>query len=145
MQIPLVKDRVFLLFQVGLATWGLRFLCVDSGQRTFWFYGGKTTLENNIGKTLHVIGIATIIVGIIGSLILSINLDTDFPITLIVGGIASFISGMVFVGFGEIISLLQKNVDKQDAILNYIKNKSIDEKVAPKTVLQDIEDNLPSM
>ena len=102
-------------------------------------------MENNIGKTLHVIGIATIIVGIIGSLILSINLDTDFPITLIVGGIASFISGMVFVGFGEIVSLLQKNVDKQDAILNYIKNKRNDEEVAPKTVLQDIEDNLPSM
>jgi len=52
---------------------------------------------------------------------------------------------MVFVGFGEIISLLQKNVDKQDAILSYIKSKGTDEKVAPKTVLQDIEDNLPSM
>lgn len=102
-------------------------------------------MENKIGKTLHVIGIATIIVGIIGSLILSINLDSDFPITLLVGGIASFISGMFFVGFGEIISLLQKNVDKQDSILNYIKNKSTDEKIAPKTVLQDIEDNLPSM
>jgi len=52
---------------------------------------------------------------------------------------------MVFVGFGEIISLLQKTVDKQDAILNYMKNKSNDEKTPPKTVLQDIEDNLPSM
>ena len=103
------------------------------------------TMENKIGKTLHVIGVATIIVGIIGSLILSINLDSDFPITLLVGGIASFISGMVFVGFGEIISLLQKNIDKQDAILSYIKSKNTDEKVAPKTVLQDIEDNLPNM
>ena len=102
-------------------------------------------MENKIGKTLHVIGIATIIVGIIGSLILSINLDSDFPITLLVGGIASFISGMVFVGFGEIISLLQKNADKQDSILNYIINRSTDEKVASKTLLQDIEDNLPSM
>ena len=83
-------------------------------------------MENKIGKTLHVIGVATIIVGIIGSLILSINLDSDFPITLLVGGIASFISGMVFVGFGEIISLLQKNVDKQDAILSYIKSKNTD-------------------
>ena len=103
------------------------------------------TMENKIGKTLNVIGVATIIVGIIGSLILSINLDSDFPITLLVGGIASFISGMVFVGFGEIISLLQKTVDKQDAILNCMKNKSNDEKTPPKTVLQDIEDNLPSM
>lgn len=110
-----------------------------------FFIGDKKVMENKIGKTLHVIGIATIIVGIIGSLILSINLDSDFPITLLVGGIASFISGMFFVGFGEIISLLQKNVDKQDSILNYIKNKSTDEKIAPKTVLQDIEDNLPSM
>ena len=94
---------------------------------------------------MNLVLLLAFIVGIIGSLILSINLDSDFPITLLVGGIASFISGMVFVGFGEIISLLQKNVDKQDAILSYIKSKNTDEKVAPKTVLQDIEDNLPNM
>jgi len=28
MQIPLVKGKIFLFIQVGLATWSLRFLCV---------------------------------------------------------------------------------------------------------------------
>ena len=102
--------------------------------------------ENQTGKTLHGIGVATIIVGIIGSLILSINIDTDFPITLIIGGLASFISGMCFIGFAEIISLLQANVNKQDEIIATIKKQSVDTNDnSPKTVLQDIEDNLPQM
>ena len=103
-------------------------------------------MENKIGKTLHVIGIATIIVGIIGSLILSTNLDSNFPLILIIGGIASFISGMVFIGFGEIIALLQKNIDKQELIVKVLKNQStIESNNSHKTVLQDIESNLPQL
>ena len=81
-------------------------------------------VENNTGKTLHGIGIATIIVGSISSLILSINIDIDFPVILIVGGLASFITGMCFIGFAEIISLLQANINKQDEIIKHIKNSS---------------------
>lgn len=103
-------------------------------------------MENKIGKTLHVIGITTIIVGIIGSLILSTNLDSDFPLILIIGSIVSFISGMVFIGFGEIIALLQKNIDKQELIVKALKNQSTsDSKNSHKTVLQDIESNLPQL
>jgi len=37
MQIPLVKDRVFLLFQVGLATWSLRFCALAPVSALFYF------------------------------------------------------------------------------------------------------------
>ena len=100
--------------------------------------------ENNIGKTLNIIGILTIAIGILGSLILSVNLDADSPIIFIAGSVASFISGMSFIGFGEIISLLQKNVDKQDKIIDLLEQKTNDSS-APKSVLQDIESNLPEM
>lgn len=100
--------------------------------------------ENNIGKTLNIIGTLTIGIGILGSLILSVNLDADSPIIFIGGSVASFISGMTFIGFGEIISLLQRNVDKQDKIIDLLEQKTNDSS-APKSVLQDIESNLPEM
>ena len=108
------------------------------------FEGVLKMQENNIGKTLNIIGILTIAIGILGSLILSINLDADSPIIFIGGSVASFISGMSFIGFGEIISLLQKNVDKQDKIIDLLEQKTNDSS-APKSVLQDIESNLPEM
>lgn len=100
-------------------------------------------MENKISKTLNIIGIMTIAIGIFGSLILSIKLDSDVPIIFIVGGIASFVAGMFFIGLSEIISLIQKNVDKQNEILEYVKNKKTEN--APKSVIQDIEDNLPKL
>lgn len=100
--------------------------------------------ENNIGKTLRIIGMLTIGLGILGSLILSANIDEELPIIFIIGAVSSFISGMSFIGFGEIISLLQKNVDKQDKIIDILEQKTSDSS-APKSVLQDIESNLPEM
>ena len=58
---------------------------------------------------------------------------------------AGFISGMLLVGFAEVIYLLQKNVDKQDAILSFLKAQPAKGKVTPESVLQDIESNLPKM
>ena len=100
--------------------------------------------ENGIGKTLNIIGILTIGIGVLGSMILSASLDVDSPIIFIGGSVASFISGMTFIGFGEIISLLQRNVDKQDKIIDLLEQKTNDSS-APKSVLQDIESNLPEM
>ncbi len=103
--------------------------------------------ENKIAKTLHIIGIATIIIGVLGSFILSVNLDSDMPIILIVGAISSFITGMCFIGFSEIITLLQKNVDQQQEMMQIIKNTSYEKRdnSTVKTVLQDIESNLPQI
>ena len=104
-------------------------------------------MENKIGKTLHIIGIITIFVGIIGSLILSINLDSDFPVILFIGSIISFISGMVFIGFGEIISLLQENNNKKQEIIDIIKHQSNNNinNNSHNNMLNDIESNLPEI
>ena len=103
--------------------------------------------ENKIAKTLYIIGIVTIVLGVIGSFILSVNFDYDIPIILIAGGLSSFITGMCFIGFSEIITLLQKSVNQQNEIVNAIKNNSLkkQENSAPKTMLQDIESNLPQI
>ena len=79
-------------------------------------------IENKISKTLRIIGKLTIILGIISSIILSIMIDYDFPITLIVGAIVSFVSGMFIVGFSEVIALLQEIINQQKEFLSAIKN-----------------------
>ena len=100
--------------------------------------------ENGVAKTLRIIGIIEAICGVILGFIVLANGD-DFAWVGIAIAITSFITCMLFVGFAEVISLLQKNVNKQDEVLDYLKNKPNDKKSAPKTMLQDIEDNLPSM
>lgn len=99
--------------------------------------------DNTTAKVIKGIGIAVMAICFIGAIIVGGETTNELiPILFIV---SSIISGVTFIGFGEIINLLQKNVNKQDEILSYMRNKSNDEKAAPKTVLQDIEDNLPSM
>ena len=100
--------------------------------------------ENGVAKTLHSIGIVEVVCGVILGLIV-LATGEDFAWAGVAIAITSFITCMVFVGFAEIISLLQKNVDKQEEILDCLKNNLKDEKPAAKTMLQDIEDNLPSM
>ena len=99
--------------------------------------------ENTTAKILKGIGIAEMIICFIGGVIIGSETTNELiPITIILSGI---ISGTMFIGFGEIINLLQQNANKQDNILQYLKDKSVEEKNASKTVLQDIEDNLPNM
>lgn len=99
--------------------------------------------KNTTATVLKGIGIAVMILCVIGAIIVGSETSNELiPIVFIASGV---ISGVTFIGFGEIINLLQKNVDKQNEILGYMKNKKNDEKSAPKTVLQDIEDNLPNM
>ena len=69
-------------------------------------------------------------------------LGIDFGIAIMV---SSFISCILFQGFAEIIDLLQKNVAKQESILNYLKDKATKEYTAPKSLIEDIEANLPDM
>ena len=104
--------------------------------------------ENKTGKTLQIIGNVIIVLGIIGSFILSINIDDDFPITLLVGVLVSFMCGMCFKGLSEIIMLLQKTVDQQQMIITkmqLLSYKGAASKGAPKTMIQDIESNLPQI
>lgn len=99
--------------------------------------------DNTAAKVIKGIGIAVMVICFVGAIIIGGETTNELiPILFIVSGI---ISGVTFIGFGEIITLLQKNVNKQDEILSYMRNKSNDEKATPKTVLQDIESNLPQI
>lgn len=100
--------------------------------------------ENGVAKTLRAIGIIEVVCGIILGLIILAD-GGDFAWVGIAVMVASFITCMVFVGFAEIISLLQKNADQQNAVLAFLKDQSAREKAAPKSVLQDIESNLPEL
>lgn len=76
--------------------------------------------QNKIGKTLRIIGVSIIILGIIASLIMAMRLPIittygldahvvqeiyNWPLA-ISGSIVSFVSGVLFIGFSEIINLL---------------------------------------
>ena len=65
-----------------------------------------------------------------------------FLIVLIVGSISGFVSGMMFIGFGEIIDLLQRNLNKQDLIINSINNQTLQSKVdSLKSSIKDSQSN----
>ena len=77
--------------------------------------------ENTIAKVLKGIGIGTVAVGVLASLILGNSTD---EITITIGGIiGSVISGMLFIGFSEVINLLQQNADNQEKIIRQLKEK----------------------
>jgi uncharacterized membrane protein YkgB len=105
---------------------------------------GFAITENGVAKTLRIIGVVEIICGIILGIIIA-SVDEDFIFVGVIITIVSFITCMMFVGFAEIIKLLQKNADKQDAILSFLREKPVKESSAPKSVIQDIESNLPEM
>lgn len=88
--------------------------------------------ENIIAKVLKGIGIGTIIVGAIASLIIGNSAD---EITVTIGGmIGSIISGMLFIGFSEVINLLQQNADNQEKIIRQLKEQ-------PKTIIKETTTN----
>lgn len=78
--------------------------------------------ENIVSRILKGIGIGAIILGVIVSLINGIKAES---MVLTIGGIAGgFISGMLFIGFSEIISLLQQEIDNQSIIIKVLKGKT---------------------
>ena len=100
--------------------------------------------KNSIAKALQIIGIIVAICGVILGFT-TLTGGEEFSWIGIVEIIASFITCMVFMGFAEIIDLLQKNSDKQDALLTFLKEDPQKNNTAQKIVLQDIESNLPEM
>ena len=95
-------------------------------------------LENKTSKKLKVIGVLTIIFGIIGSLICGAAFPSityeysyyrgyDIQETynwglVLICAISSFISGLCFIGFSEIIALLQKNVNHQQMMIGRLQS-----------------------
>lgn len=83
--------------------------------------------DNLISKILKGIGIGTIVVGVLASLI-AVN-SADSMVLIFIGIIGSVISGMIYIGFSEIISLLQQSVDNQSTIIKALKEKQSTSKV----------------
>lgn len=71
----------------------------------------QESTKNDIARSLQTIGWFTIIVGIALSVVLLVSGMWQVAVSLFVG---AFISGIMFLGFGEIISLLQKLVDNSE-------------------------------
>lgn len=86
---------------------------------------------NKIAKIFKIMGIVIFGIGIIFSTILG-NMS-NFIVTII-AAIYSFIACMGFVGFGEVVSLLQANLDGQLAIYQLIEENNTDDE-------DKIEDN----
>ena len=100
--------------------------------------------ENGIARTLQIIGW----VEMFAALFVTLFVDTEEMFGIDLGTaiwVSAFITCVVFQGFAEIIDLLHKNGKKQDAIIELLKDRATEENNAPKTVLQDIESNLPEM
>lgn len=100
--------------------------------------------ENKVAKFLRITGIVEAVCGFLLAFILMAENGDLFPVAVGVIVVA-LVNCLIFVAFGEVINLLQKNVNKQEEVLDYLKAKALKENNAPKTVLQDIESNLPEM
>ena len=100
--------------------------------------------ENTTAQTLKVIGIIECICGIFIAILIWGEDGDLFPLAVALA-VSSFITCMVFIGFSEVIYLLQKNADTQEKILIRLNNGNAQSTQAPNSVLQNIESNLPQL
>ena len=100
--------------------------------------------ENGVAKALQGIGYAVLVCAIIVSFLSDVDeiLGIDFGLFIIVNAI---ITCYVFLGFAEIIDLLHKNGKKKDAIYDLLKERLSTNGETTKSVIEDIEANLPEM
>ncbi len=76
-------------------------------------------MKNTKAFILQLIGIIYMILGIGASLIVGLSLK--MYIICVVGAVSSFVVGMMFVGFAEIINILHINTENQQKLYNAIK------------------------
>ena len=78
-------------------------------------------MQDNVnGRILNFLGKIILFFGIIGSLI--IGGETESAVITIAGILSCVIFGMMLIGFGEVIQLLQKNADNQETLKNQLRN-----------------------
>ena len=119
---------------------------------------------DNIGGKIKILAKILCWIGIAASVVVAIIMFTsveDAPysqegtyrglgfVFLIIGPLVSWISSFVLYGLGEAIDLLQQSVDKQSTIIDALNKKLETVKEVSheetKTLLQDIESNLPKI
>ena len=103
--------------------------------------------DNTVAKVIRRIGYGIALLGIIVFLI--VWFKEDEVVAGISGIVGSALSGVIFVGFSEVIDLLQHNLDKQAQILKVLQEKPsvVKEFVSEKPIgeVEDIESNLPQI
>ena len=99
-------------------------------------------VENKIAKVFRVLGIIEGISGLLLTFILFMEDDQYIPFAIMLFVVA-LVNCFIFLGFGEIIDLLQKNVDNQHEMVKIVKASLSDDDGASKILLEDIEKNLP--
>lgn len=100
--------------------------------------------ENKIAKLLRTVGVIEAVCGVLLAFIMLWS-DGDLLSVGIAIIVVALVNCLIFIAFGEVIRLLQQNVDKQSELLSYLTSKIAKEDTTPKTFLQDIESNLPKM
>lgn len=91
--------------------------------------------KNKTADTLQAIGILIALLGVVGSLILGKICENQIEKMLLdkasynwtvalIGIVYSVISGVLFYGFGEVISLLQEGVDTQKQVIDLLSDKA---------------------
>ena len=116
-------------------------------------------MKNSMAKTLHTLAYIIFFVGIIGSLILGAAMPTvDYSYTLygglrtddaynfalaIAGIVASIISGVLFLGFAEVIDLLQEIANGQKDM--QVGSNSAGMPQTQEEMVSDIESDLPQL
>lgn len=100
--------------------------------------------ENSVARSLQMIGYIELICAIIVSLFSNVDeiWGIDFNIVI---WVSAFITYYAFMGFAEIIDLLHKNCKKKDAIYELLKERLSTNGKTTKSVIEDIEANLPKM
>ena len=93
--------------------------------------------KNKVARTIQTFEWLIVAVTFIASLIAGIDTWILFPSSIVVGVFCE--------GIAEIIELLDKNNQKQDAIIELLKNSTDNKNTATKSVLEDIESNLPKL
>lgn len=98
--------------------------------------------ENPVSSLLRGIGWTAIIIGVLGSVVLGAATKSFllFVYTLIGCGL----TGVLLIGFSEVISLLQQNYNTQEKILMALKANKPDKRNAPErtdTALEEIAPN----
>lgn len=105
-------------------------------------------MKNKVASILFGIGIATIGFGIIGSIYLASEYGMYYGfdwLVFLVGSIASLISGMIHIGFAEVINLLQQSVDAQKDALLLADIRNTKGQGVSARVVNDIEADLPKL
>lgn len=83
-------------------------------------------MKNGTAKIIFSIGMCILILGIIGSFILGSKSNNWFYV--IVGILSSIMSSFLFIGFAEIIELLQKNLDQSKIMGNILVSTKVENK-----------------